>query len=169
MRHLLPFASPPFGSLTLVWLAMILAACSSPTEAERLLARAERAEALWLETRPVEYEARQSRICECLPAATGPVRLQVTRSAGSEAPTDTETLMGGTYTQSGEPVPAQFLQHFLTAQELFDLVREGVEERAFSVEATFDQELGYPRSVSVDWDEQIADEESIYQMELVEP
>lgn len=158
----------PTAALAVVALAAAKTGCSSPSELEELLIESEEAEALWLETRPVEYEALQVRLCECTPAMAGSVQLQVARSPVSHG-AGTEVIVGGTYTQGGEPVPEQFLQHFRTAQELFDLIREAVEEGAFSLEATFDPDLGYPRSVAVDWHEQIADEESIYQMEIIDP
>lgn len=143
--------------------------CSSPTETQRLLIELEAAEAHWHHVRPSEYEAVQGRLCECTPAMAGPVRLRIALQQESATSGEIESIIEATYTAGGEHVPTEFLSSFLTVQRLFDLIREAVEEGAHSVEATFDEELGYPRNVSVDWNEQIADEESIYQMELVEP
>lgn len=151
-------------------LSVLLAtiSCASPTEVERVLERAERAEALWLAGRPVHYVAVEQRSCECLQNVAGPVRLVVSRRQGASFPSATESVVTVTYESTGETVPTELRDGFPTAQGLFELIRSAARDGADVLEAEFDPVLGYPRSVRIDPDRGVADEELIYAFELVE-
>lgn len=165
----------PFALLASVaawgWLGAATA-CSSPTDTEVLLEELDRAEALWLETRPVTYQAVESRVCECLTAMTGPVLLEISilpSMMSSMSGSVVEEIVGATYVLGGQDVPDETLAFFLTVTELFELVRRAAAEGADSIEVMYDPDRGYPRRVDIDWDSVIADEEIGYRLEVVEP
>lgn len=157
------------GATALGLLALaLLAGCASPTDIEQVLGRADDAEALWMSTRPVRYEAVERRICECLPEMSGPARIEVTRRQGATVPSETEMLVGGVYVTTGEVVPATYLPLFLTVQGLFDRIREAADKGVYQLEAEFDAEYGYPRRLMIDRDATVADDEIVYELEVVE-
>ena len=145
------------------------AGCTSATDVEILLDDLDRAEALWLSNRPEGYRARESRVCECLRADAGPVVLEVSVRPGVTPAVESEEIVAATYVEGGGTVPQESLEHFVTVVELFALVRQAAEEDAHGIIVEYDDELGYPRRVEIDWDVRVADEESIYFVELLEP
>ena len=150
---------------------LVLAAggCSSATEAELVIDELERAEALWLEKRPVSYTALERRSCFCTPASTRPIVIEVTRRQGATVPSGTEAITAATYFDDGEPVPDEVRQLLRPADALFDEIREAAEAGAHAIEAVYDPELGYPRSVFIDREAGIADDEIGWSFELLVP
>jgi hypothetical protein len=144
------------------------AACASPTDAERILAESDAAEALWLRTRPLSYALLESRSCECLPEWAGPVRLRVTRRQGAHVPSESEMIVEGTYVMGGEALDAEQLSRFVTVSGLFERIRDAVTSGAV-VEADFDPDRGYPREVFIDPVADAVDDEVVYHLEVVDP
>lgn len=163
----------PAHRIPLLALLLALPACGSPTEAERLLEDVDRAEARWVANGPETYDVVERRICECLPSETGPVLLRVTRVAATHVPEGTETIVSGTYVptggevQPGQAVPEETLALFVTAGELFDLIRSAIADGAHTVAAEFDPTLGYPTSVDILPDPQIPDSGIGYRLTVV--
>ncbi len=46
-----------------------------------------------------------------------------------------------------------------TVEGLFDLIADAIARRAYSIQAAYHPDLGYPESVYIDYDERQADEE----------
>jgi hypothetical protein len=55
-----------------------------------------------------------------------------------------------------------------TVEEMFDRIRDA-QDGAFRLEATYDAVYGYPTRVYVDWNEWMADEESLSLMSNLQP
>jgi len=109
----------------------------------------ERAEALWGQQSLDSYDFEYARSCECTLAGQA-LRVSVRSGAVSEV----KRKDTGAVLQPGEygSVP--------TIAELFaTLDRASRDADAWS--ATYDAGLGYPRSISIDWDRQLADEETV--------
>lgn len=71
----------------------------------------------------------------------------------------------------GTSIPRENWVDYLTVEEVFDAIAQALAEEAASVRVTYDDALGYPRDVFIDFDERIADEErgfSIENLELVQ-
>jgi hypothetical protein len=98
------------------------------------------------------YEFRVQRICFCAPPATAPllVRVQDGRpvsvtNADTGAPVSPDT---------GMP---------LTVDALFTVLDDAIDRDAARIDVQYDEALGYPLSMYIDYDERIADEEVTYQ------
>ena len=57
----------------------------------------------------------------------------------------------------GGPVPD--MNEFRTIDGLFDLIRDGIENQAYEIRVTYNETFGYPASVYIDYDFNMADEE----------
>ena len=115
-----------------------------PSEETRDLREArERWEAAGLD----DYTFDVRRVCFC--ASVEPIRVVVQ---------DGEAV-SHTVIATGEPVPAEERHLFPTVPGLFDFIEDAIEQRAHSIEATYDPGLGFPVQVFVDYKANVADEE----------
>jgi hypothetical protein len=63
------------------------------------------------------------------------------------------------YVETELPVPANLRSHLTTIDGLFDKIQDAIDDNAFMIHVEYDTELGYPRSIAIDYDEHVADEE----------
>jgi hypothetical protein len=124
-------------------------ACSDLGFDVRSLTELERAEARWERSGPESYVYAVQRICFCLVEETGPVRVRVEDGVAVE----------WTYVASGDPLPQTARARFPTVDGLFDILRDAYAEDAHDIVVSYDPHLGYPSEFSIDYDEQVADEE----------
>jgi hypothetical protein len=129
------------------WLAAT--GCSDLGLDVRSLTELERAEARWDRFEPESYVYAVQRICFCLVEETGPVRVRVEDGVAVE----------WTYVVTGDPLPEAARPRFPTVDGLFDILREAYAEDAYDVHVSYDPDLGYPTEFSIDYEEQVADEE----------
>ena len=90
------------------------------------------------------YRFEYTQACECLPL--GPIVVEVQDGIVR----DVEALGENTLPEGFEP---------FTVERLFAAIEEAYEQDAASVAATYSEVSGFPVSVAVDYDVQIADEE----------
>jgi hypothetical protein len=124
------------------------AACSDLAIDVRSLTELERAEAKWSRYGPESYAYGVARSCFCPVEAIGPVWVSVVG-----------TTVTRTYVDSGDPVPASLAHLFPTVEELFDILREAYAADADEIRVTYEQDLGYPAELWIDYDRTTADEE----------
>jgi hypothetical protein len=129
------------------WVAA--AGCSDLGVDVRSRTELERAEARWERSGPESYVYAVQRICYCLVEETGPVRVRVEDGLAVE----------WTYVASGNPLPETARPRFPTVDGLFAILREAYGEDAHDIVVSYDQDLGYPTEFSIDYEEQVADEE----------
>ena len=98
------------------------------------------------------YEYRFSNSCECLPATSGPIIITVFDGevTSIRRPTDAS----GFPPRDGGPTP--------TIPELFETVQSAIEEGADAITVEYDAEAGFPTDIFIDWDSDLADEETSY-------
>ncbi|RMH19368.1 MAG: hypothetical protein D6701_05130 [Gemmatimonadetes bacterium] len=139
------------AAIALLGSAVVLGgACSSSTapaphaEIARQLAEArERWRATGLDT----YGFTMRRSCFCPP----PHRVSlIVREGRLSHVADLET---------GEGVPPESMAFYRDVEGLFDMVAQAVERDAARLEVTFDPQMGYPSSVSIDFRFEVADDE----------
>jgi hypothetical protein len=63
------------------------------------------------------------------------------------------------FADDGQPTPADYPFANTSIDSVFDLIQDAIENGAHDVNVTYDEQFGYPVSVSIDYNEQIADEE----------
>jgi hypothetical protein len=124
-------------------------ACSDLGLDVRSLTDLERAEARWDRSGPASYVYAVQRICFCLVEETGPIRVRVEDGVAVE----------WTYVATGNPLPDAARPRFPTVDGLFDILREAYAADAHDVRVSYDPDLGYPTEFSIDYEEQVADEE----------
>ncbi|HWE42650.1 MAG TPA: DUF6174 domain-containing protein [Gemmatimonadaceae bacterium] len=125
MRRSLP------ASLRLVAVvAFALIACKSTTTPQGGLANAR---ARWAARGPDSYAVTVTRSCECMPEASGSVRVTV-RS---------KTVESRVYTSSGAAVAARYAPVFPSVEELFVMIDAAI-RRGASVQVQYDPTSGYP-------------------------
>jgi len=129
------------------WLAAT--GCSDLGIDLRSLTELERAEARWDRFGPDSYVYAVRRICYCLVEETGPVRVRVEGGVAVE----------WTYVATADPLPESARPRFPTVDGLFDILREAYAEDAHDILVSYDPDLGYPTEFSIDYEEQVADEE----------
>jgi hypothetical protein len=64
-----------------------------------------------------------------------------------------------TYVDTESPLPPSARPRFPTVGGLFDILRAAYAEDAHDVDVSYDPDFGYPTELSIDYDEQVADEE----------
>lgn len=124
-------------------------ACGDLGPGEGQLAELELQQAKWRQLRPASYRYGVERLCFCGEDARGPVHVTV----------DGANVTARTYINSGDPVPAQFVDLFPSVDGLFDLLREALESDAHRVDVTYDPISGVPIDFFIDYQQMTADEE----------
>ena len=115
----------------------------------------------WAEARVDSYQFKFQRICFCAPDFVRSVRIEVL--AG--------TVTSAVYVDTGEPISGP-LSSVPMIEDLFDEIQDAMDHDAFSLMADYDADIGYPTSVSIDFNEQTIDEEmafSVSSFQLLDP
>jgi Family of unknown function (DUF6174) len=135
---------------------LLVGACRDPVSADDLALNA--AEARWNDRRPQtnSYTMQQRVECFCL---FGPEFLLVTVVNGAVASARSEA--------TSDTLPTASLNRFKTVEQLFSAVRNANATPGAFVAVRYDETLGYPTTVSLDPDRQIADEEVSYSTRAV--
>jgi hypothetical protein len=135
---------------------LLLASCRdalSPLDAH------ESARAKWAERGPSSYSIIVSRSCECTSESSAPAIVTVQNQA----------VESRVYVSSGEPVPAMYAGSYPDVSGMFAEIEEALAQHPAQVTITYDDALGYPASVSIDFNFAVADDEFIYQMSELTP
>jgi hypothetical protein len=73
-----------------------------------------------------------------------------------------------TVVATGEPLPAEWREWYPTVTGLFEFLEDAVDRDAERIDVRYNDRLGYPVTIYVDYDERIADEEMGYAIEAFE-
>lgn len=140
------FASHTFVRAAALVVVALVGACSDPLDAERDAFRVARSR--WERASVEDYAFDYQHFCFCGPDELRQVRIMVYADEVSSA----------TYVDTGEPTqrPPGDLP---TVDDLFEVIGGAIRRDAFSLTATYDEELGYPTGASIDYRENVADEE----------
>ena len=104
----------------------------------------------WSDRGPSDYELVVQRDrCECIPEWARPMRVVVRRGGAEVTVTDLET---GAVRGQAYPDPP-------TVAGLHAVVEDALARRAAVLRVTYDEALGYPREIVVDYDAVAADDE----------
>jgi Family of unknown function (DUF6174) len=104
---------------------------------------------LWRHQKIYSYRYTLSNSCFCITEARGPVVIEVRDGRTTSI----------TSAQTGEPVNPDFFRKYNTIPRLFNLIRHAIAGGASNLTVQYDQQLGYPTQINIDYDSQIADEE----------
>lgn len=105
------------------------------------------------------YRYEYRNVCFCGPDT----RLEVQVMVRNGMRTSVTSVADGT------PVPAGRWEEFLTVEEVFDVIQGAFDAGAATVQVSYDEALGYPNDVFIDFDERIADEERGFTLARLSP
>ncbi|WP_338421770.1 DUF6174 domain-containing protein [Nostoc flagelliforme] len=104
---------------------------------------------LWDRANIYNYHITVSNSCFCITDARGPVVIRVRNGQ----PTSITSVA------TGQPVNPQFFQKYDTIPELFNVIQDAINRKAYNVDVEYNAKLGYPTKINIDYDSRIADEE----------
>lgn len=110
---------------------------------------------LWYRQNISNYRYQLGNSCFCIPDARGPVVIEV-RNGQTTSITSVAT---------GKPVNPEFFQKYKTIPQLFDVIQDAINRKAFSLNLRYSPRFGYPTQIDIDYDSQIADEEKYLTIE----
>ncbi len=103
----------------------------------------------WMSHGISDYEIEMQRICYCVPEV---VRMMVFEIGDNKVTTVR-------YADTGEIVDPQHYGEFNTIQAMFTFVEQALEKNPADLSIAYDEEYGYIKELSVDFKENIADDE----------
>lgn len=113
---------------------------------------------LWSSKNIYNYRYTLSNSCFCLAEARGPVVIEVRNGQTTSI----------TAVNPEQPINPQFFQKYSTIPKLFNVIQDAIKRQAFSLNISYDHQLGYPTQISIDYNSQIADEELFLTIENFE-
>ena len=117
-----------------------------------LLVEHQKAEARWQEQRSADYRFLFKRVCECPEEYLREVWISVS----GEATVDV------TFADDQSQVPRELWADFPTVDGMFGKIRGAAQAHADEIRVDYDPDAGYPLSIFIDLDENMADEETIW-------
>ena len=105
--------------------------------------------ALWEASRSDNYSFVLEPICFCPQNLLDPVRINVADGK----------ITSVTYVDSGDAPEHDGYGRYVTIDDLFDTVQEGIDRNAAEVDVSYDPVFGYPTDAAIDYYTRMADEE----------
>lgn len=109
----------------------------------------------WAAQRILDYQLTLSRSCFCSAEGAGLVVLTVLEGEPAE----------WQYFLSGDPIAPEWRSVFPTVDGLFDFVEDAIDRGAESIEVRYDEDLGLPTTIRIDYRLAAVDEEIAYEVE----
>ena len=103
----------------------------------------------WSIDTPDHYQYVARRSCECLPEVGMPIIVEVQNGA----------VVSAVYEADLMPVSAEVLGLQYTIDDLFGVIQDAVDEGAYRIDVTYNGDRGYPETIGIDYEMNIADEE----------
>lgn len=104
----------------------------------------------WLSHDITEYQIEMQKICFCVPDA---VRLMIFEIANNE-------IHAVRYADTGDEVDPSHYNQYNTVEGLFLLVEEALAKNPADISIAYDKEYGYIKELSIDYQVNIADDET---------
>ena len=108
----------------------------------------------WAAQRILDYQLTLSRSCFCSAEGAGLVVLTVLEGEPAE----------WQYFLSGDPLAPEWRAFFPTVEGLFDFVEDAIDRGAESIEVRYDEDLGLPTTIRIDYRLAAVDEEIAYEV-----
>jgi hypothetical protein len=143
--------------ITPVYLVTVLAASASACARSADEADLEAARARWEREGLQHYQFVSRQTCFCESNLSRPINITV----------ETNQIVTARYVDDQMPVADVVFRLQLTIDGAFNLIQDAIEQDAASLAVSYDEELGYPTSIIVDYNKRTADDErSLYVTEL---
>ncbi|MEH2249576.1 DUF6174 domain-containing protein [Nostoc sp.] len=122
---------------------------------KRLQKRLEFNRRFWNQRNISNYDYTLSNSCFCIADARGPVVIKV-RNGQTISVISVDT---------GKPVNPEYFQKYNTIPKLFDVIKDAINRKAYSLNVWYSARFGYPTKIEIDYNSQIADEEKYLTIE----
>jgi hypothetical protein len=96
--------------------------------------------------------------CRCVAEVTQPVVIEVRNGK----------ITSMVAANTGKSVNPEYFKNYNSIPKLFNLVRDAIAKKSHSLSVTYHPTLGYPTQMSIDYSDQIADEERFLTIEKLE-
>ena len=123
--------------------------CGRQNEQMQSLTRHQR---LWAQQGIVSYQYRLQVNCFCPPEVTGPFIVQVRDGTPSSV----------LYAATGKPAESRYFEKYDTIDEMFLVVDDALKRKAAEISVTYNETLGFPTSIYIDFIKQAVDDEIAY-------
>lgn len=141
--------------LTFTLIVLLLSACNENDQSE-VQEQLNLSKALWSQHGIEDYQITSRLFCFCI------INHDIVNLV------DNGELVSAFYAGSGSPIPADQFEYQKSVDDYFDLIQEAINEDAFSIDVSYDSTYGYPVDISIDYDQNIADEEVGYRLSSFE-
>ncbi len=135
--------------ILLAALLMFTLACDSQNDVKDSLSRHQR---LWVNQGIRSYQYRLQVNCFCPPEVTDPVIVEVREGAASSV----------LYAATGKPAESKYFDKYDTVDELFLVIEDTIKRGADEISVTYDETLGFPTRIYIDFVKQAVDDEIAY-------
>lgn len=113
----------------------------------------------WLSKKQQNYTFTLQRSCHCLPEYTTPMIVTVQDGKVVSAFTESLTVDLKADGSEADPVMIDVTDRAMTIDQLFKEIKQSIDNNAASIDVKYDTRWGYPRSIYIDLDKRMADEE----------
>ena len=132
--------------VAVVTATLSLSSCDGVTSPHSEL---ELARTRWAERGPSDYSMTIQRYCFCGPGITQPATVTVSRGV----------IVSRVYVATGDTVPAGVADAYGDVASLFAFIQSAIDEGAYKVDVQYDADFGFPRTITIDWNKNAADDE----------
>lgn len=80
-----------------------------------------------------------------------------------------DTVASVTYVADSQPAPDWAAERFPTVDGLFDVIQQAINREAVELQVSYDRTYSYPRTISVDFRRNTADDETAYRARDLQP
>ena len=136
-------------TFSIIWL---FSGCNSSNNESEIESEFNTAKARWEQQNVSDYQITTQRSCFCIP------RDEVVNIV------EQNQLNGAFFVGNGQNLTAEELANQKTIGGYFALIKQAIDDQAFSLLVTYHAILGYPTQINIDYDEMIADEEISYRL-----
>ena len=143
-------------TLAVIAIANIVIGASGCGDAVAPRVELERARVTWARANIDTYVFVVRRTCECLPAGSGPVEVDVRNGA-----VQSRTYLDGTQ------VRPEIAHVFPDVPGLFAMIEDAMNRRPDRMSVEYDAHSGFPKEVFVDFSASVGDDEMIYSTSLI--
>ena len=126
---------------------------------ENAQAELDRHRTRWEANRSGDYTFEYRPVCFCVREFVQPVQVKVRNGVVESV----------TYIESGESAATNGFPLYDTIDGLLDMIQDAIDRKAARLTVSYDPEIGYPTSVSIDYALNIADEEFSFTATSYEP
>lgn len=136
----------------------VLGEGNPPVMESSILEELRKNQQLWAKQNLRNYRYTLQVNCFCPPQITQPVVIEVRRgrTVSTRAANNRNT------------VNRDFFKDYDSVDKLFEIIRDAVAKNAHRIEVNYHPTLGYPTKVSIDYSQQMADEERYFTVERLE-